>query len=200
MGYEESWMKVKLPRTYAYLNSFRLQLERRPGYRKYFRPGRDPFYSIYNVAAHTLAPHKVVWREQASSFTACAVTGDEQTAVPDHKLMVVACSCPDEAYFLSACLNSAVARLIVGSYVVTTSTSTHVLKHVAVPKYEPDVTVHACLAKLGGAAYRLAAGGAHGEELARVEAEIDRQVAAMWCIGDEGLAALQEALTPGDPE
>ncbi len=61
-GIPEPIMKMKHPKTYGYLKRFegdrdrpkRGSLRGRSGYRKYFHPS-DPFYSIYNVGAYTMA-------------------------------------------------------------------------------------------------------------------------------------------------
>jgi len=37
------------PDTFSYFKHFEDQLRARSGYKKFFRPGIDPFYSVYNV-------------------------------------------------------------------------------------------------------------------------------------------------------
>jgi hypothetical protein len=120
-------MKRKYSKTLAYFKRFEKQLRRRSGYKLYFNPA-DPFYAIYNVGPYTLAKWKAVWREQSSEFQA-AVVGCEKgkPALPDHKLMTVPCDSSNEAHYLAALLGSSPCKLAVTSYVISTSTSTHVL-------------------------------------------------------------------------
>jgi len=194
-GYDESGFKVDYPHTYAYLKQFEDVLRQRSGYRKYFDPAKDPFYSMYDVAEYTFAPYKVVWREQASELTASAVVASDRPFIPDHKLMLVHCSTADEASYLAACLNSATSRLVVGSYVVEIGMSTHVLEHVAIPAFDAANSLHRALASLSQRAHRLAALGKEGEvELRRVEQEIDRLAAQLWGITQEELEEIRQAL------
>jgi hypothetical protein len=194
-GYDESGVKVDYPHTYAYLKQFENVLRERSGYRKYFDPAKDAFYSMYDVAEYTFAPHKVVWREQASELTASAVVAIDRPVVPDHKLMLVPCSAADEACYLAACLNSAPCRLAVGSFVVAIGMSTHVLEHVAIPKFDPSNHLHESLASLSQRAHQLAALGKDGEtELCQVEEEIDRAAARLWGITEEELEEIVRAL------
>ncbi len=200
-GYDETWMKVQLPHTYAYLKQFEeeLRTERRSSsLQELIRKGA--FYSMYAVADYTFSANKVVWREQASDFTASAAIGEDRPWIPDHKLMLVPCATPEEAYYLAACLNSSAVRLAVGSYVVSTSTSTHVLGNIAVPKYDPDKTMHQRLARLGKQAHEAAERGyANGSEISKVEANIDQTVAALFGITREELAAIRVVLSGRSP-
>lgn len=197
-GYDEDWLKGTHGHTYFdYLKEFEQVLRRRSGYERYFDPQKDPFYSMYDVAEYTFAPFKTVWREQASELTASAVIADPQSCIPDHKLMLVPCSSAPEAFYLAACLNSAPARLVVGSYVVAIGMSTHVLEHVAIPKFAPAKTLHDRLSTLSRQAHELATRGkGHEAELRRVETEIDRLAAQLWGITKKDLAEIQQALAP----
>lgn len=194
-GYDESWLKVNHPHTYAYLKQFEDVLRQRSGYRKYFDPAKDQFYSMYDVAEYTFAPYKVVWREQASELTAAFVIREHKPPIPDHKLMLVRCSSADEAAYLIACLNSATCRLLVQAYVVAIGISTHVLQHVAIPKFDPSNPLHQFLASLSQQAYHLADRGTESEaELRQVEEEINRHAARLWGITDGEMEEIQHAL------
>ena len=135
-GIPEAVMRLRWPKTYAYLKQFegdpkkpeRGTLRGRSGYRQYFKP-TDPFYSMYNVGPYTMAQWKVVWREQSSMFQAAfAGLKSRRAMLPDHKLMMVPCASQQEADFLVGMLNSGPSLLTIRSYVISTSTSTHVLR------------------------------------------------------------------------
>lgn len=121
-GIAEAEMKRKYPKTFEYLKHFEKQLSARRD-RKYYPEG-SPFYTMRNMAAYSLAPWKVVWREQSSEFQA-AVVGDfgKKTVLPDHKLMSVPCRSSEEAHYLAALLGSSPSKLVVISYVVSTATA-----------------------------------------------------------------------------
>ena len=139
----EARLRQAYPLTWAYFDRFRDGLVDRAHYRQHFAAAGDPPWSLYNVGDYTFAPHRVAWREQAASLQA-AVIADAGT-VADAKLTLVPCDSDDEARFLAAVLNSAPARAFVESYAVRTQISTHVLRYLAVPKFDPRNPIHAAL-------------------------------------------------------
>ena len=80
-GIDETIMRSKYPRTFAYLERFREVLASRAAYRRYQQSG--PFYAMYNVGPYTVAPIKVVWRRMDRQINATVVeprgTGDTPT-------------------------------------------------------------------------------------------------------------------------
>jgi hypothetical protein len=197
VGCDEKRLKTKLPETYSYLKQFEALLSQRSLYKKYFDPQKDPFYSMYNVGAFTFAPFKVVWREQASAFTVAVASAYEDKAiVPDHKLMLVPFNDASEAHYLCGALSSALAQFVVKSYVLETSTSTHVLEHIAVPMFDPTDTVHGELSRLSAKAHELTVWGDEKskKELAEVEEEINSVAADLWDITPEELNEIKRSL------
>ena len=150
-GIATARLQEGLPLTWAYLQRFQSALRDRSGYRRYFirkdRGGGEhetgPFYSLFNVGPYTLAPWKVVWREQARRFTVAAL-GPEggRPVIPDHKLMMVPCSTAQEANYLAAVLGSAPAALAVWAYTMEIQQSVHVLENLRVPIFDPDNPLH----------------------------------------------------------
>ncbi|WP_258358482.1 N-6 DNA methylase [Moorella sulfitireducens] len=186
-------MASKYPRTHAYLARFETILRNRATFRRYFG-ANDPYWSMFNISPFTFAPWKVVWREQASEFTA-AVIGPVagRPVIPDHKLMMVETHSNDEAYYLCAMLNSSPTLLTVTSYAVEIQMDTHILRHIKIPRYSPRNDLHRNLAKLSCAAHQAAAAGSEAE-VRRLEAEIDRAAARIWQLSDEELAEIQRCL------
>ena len=200
-GIPEAEMKRHWPKTYAYLKQFEGNVEKpesgtlrgRRGYFKYFKPS-DPFYSMYNVGPYTMAEWKVVWREQSSLFQAAFVELNTQRVIlPDHKLMLVPCTSRPEADFLLGMLNSSPSLLVIRSYVLSTSTSTHVLRNVAVPRFKESDGDHTRLAKLSRRCHDMAERKDEGV-LTEVEAGIDEMAAQIWGITDAELKAIQQTL------
>ena len=130
---------------------------------------KGAFYSMYAVGPYTIAPWKVVWREQASRMTAAvcgAIAG--RPVIPDHKLMMVPVESDSEGHYLCAILNSPAVVGLVTAYTTSTSISTHVLDHVRVPKFDPADPLHAELAAFGASATKKgSADDAKLEQLAR---------------------------------
>ena len=199
-GIPETEMKRRWPKTYAYLKQFegdpkkpeRGTLRGRSGYRRYFKE-TDPFYSMYNVGPYTMVRWKVVWREQSSMFQAAfAGSRSRRVILPDHKLMMVPCASRQEADFLLGMLNSRPSLLAISSYVIATSTSTHVLSNVAVPRFKKAASNHTLLAELS----RQCHVAANNEgQLAALEADIDEAAAKIWGITKTELKAIQKALS-----
>ena len=199
VGFDESQLKVKYPHTHAYLKEFEDVLRQRADYRKYFNPQKDPFYSMYNVGSYTFAPYKVVWRYIAGDFISAVPVGEVRTAIPDSKLVLVPCTSMSEAHYVCATLNSLPARLTVRSYTVGTQISTHVLEHVAIPRFNPAKSLHRSLSARSQRAHQLAALGKEAQaELARVEEEIDRLAAELWGITQVELEEIGRALAELD--
>jgi SAM-dependent methyltransferase len=196
-GFAETEMRERWPLTHRYLRKFEHQLRQRALYRKYFEP-HDPFYSMYNVGPQAFAEFKVVWREQAARLTAavvrpCAISRTTRPAIPDHKLMLVACSSAEEAHYVCGMLNSSPAAYVVGAYVIETQTSTHVLQHVRIPRFDAKSALHRRLAELSQAAHE-AAGRNEATRVAEIEAEVDEAAAELWGITARELTVIQKAL------
>jgi SAM-dependent methyltransferase len=192
--YPEAQMKRQWRRTHEYLKLFEKELRGRSGLKRYFDPAVDPFYAMYNVGPYTVAPYKVVWREQASQMTAAVVTPvDGRPVVPDHKLMLVAAEGEPEAHFICALLNSGPATATVKSYVVETQTTTHVLQHVAIARFSARDGLHRRLSELSRRAHELTAAG-DADGVASLEAEIDQAAAELWGLTGRELAVIQESL------
>ncbi len=200
VGYDERWLKVELPNTYSYLKQFEHILRERSGYKKYFDPQSDPFYSIYNVGPYTFATSKVIWKSMGPSLEAAVVTpfadhfvGEK---VPIHKNTVLFVEASDhkEAHFLSTVLNSSIVDFIARSYSVGKSfASAHLLEYADIPKFDPQNPLHQELSALSQGAHELAAKG-EKEALKQVEEEIDRKAAELWGFTDKELAEIKRSL------
>jgi hypothetical protein len=202
-GYDESWLKVTYPHTFAYLKEFEtiLRSERRS---KVVRDlmAKGAFYSMYAVAEYTFAPYKVMWRRMIGRtdgvVTEPIVDGYLGEVVPVcHEVTTfVPFSDKVEANYFCAVLNSTLPSLISLSYSTSKSFgSPHLLEYVAIPKFDPSNALHQSLSALSEQAHRLAAQGKDGEAgLRRMEEEIDRLAAQLWSITQEELAAIRQAL------
>jgi SAM-dependent methyltransferase len=197
VGILEPDMKRDYPHTYAYLRHFEAQLRKRSGYRQYFE-STDPFWSMYNIGPYTMAKAKVVWREQSSELQAAVVGSDgDKAVIPDHKLMMVECQTSEEAHYLAAMLGSSPCKLAVRSYVLSTSTSTHLLGHIAIPSFSPEDPLHRRLSDLSHQCHAAAAADLV-TELQRLEEKVSLAAAELWGISKAELRAIQEALSPED--
>jgi SAM-dependent methyltransferase len=197
-GWGEEWMKRNAPDTYAYLRRFKgAFLERKSSsIRRLMETG--PFYSIFGVSEYTLSPFKVVWPEVGHTVSAAVVgsqemlDGQSKVIIPDHTCVLVPTTTAEEAHFIAALLNSAVAQAIVCNYVVL-HPSPHVMRHVAIPRFKPKDALHKTLATLSKQAHQLKAENGGAERIQEVEAEIDQAAVELWGIDARHLENIREA-------
>ena len=140
---------VALPNTNAYFKSFREILRKRSTYRG--RMPNAPYYAVYNVGDFTFKPWKVIWAEMSGSFAA-AVVGSAPVPhqgfrpyIPDHKVYFVALDDECEAYYLCGILNSSAVKEYIESHNISIQVG-NIFKHMRLPKYEANHTVHVELA------------------------------------------------------
>ena len=117
----------------------------------------------------------------------------EVIPLPDSKLVLIPFEYITEAHYVCALLNSAISRMIVRSYVVGTQISTHVLRHIALPKYDSRKSSHNDLAVYSRLCHDATATGDE-DTIAALESEIDKAAAQLWGITDDELKAIQDAL------
>jgi len=206
----EHVMKIKYPKAYEYFLNFKKELETRSIHRLWGKG--NPFYSVYDIGKYTFYPYKVVWKYIAGAIRgkaefSCAVLEPivdkyvgTKTVIPNEKLMLVPFDDVDEAYYLSAILNSSFIRALVASYMVETAVSTHILDNVFVPKYSPRNELRKRIAELSKRAHELTREIIeHGRkdlesELKGVELEIDRLVAKLYGIPEKSVKAVRKLL------
>ena len=192
----EAELKKRAPLLHSYFNIdvFRKRLQERAGYKKYLKPQGEPFWALYDIKNYTVAPHKIVIREQASQLTA-AVTGsvDGKVVIPDHKLSLIATDSDDEAHYLCALLNSAPAKLLILEFGISTQISVSTIGRIRVAKFDENNGKHCSLARLSKLCSAVVAKG-EGHKLAHIEGQVDATAAKLWGITDDELKVIQEAL------
>jgi methylase of polypeptide subunit release factors len=188
-GIDEEIMQVKYPKTWAYLKRFEPVLRQRAAFKRYFtRKVGDlvvetgAFYSMFNVGEYTFSPYKVLWREQATSFTAAAIGLKEKSVLPDHKLMLVPLSSQEEASFLLSVLCSSPVRLAVEAYALATSTNTHVLNIIKISKFDDKNKI---MQRLAIEATKMIQSSTYDEDL------IDELVSSLWGITADELKEIR---------
>jgi hypothetical protein len=165
----------------------------------------NPFFAVHKIGNYTFAPYKVVWKEVAGKISGkgdfiCAVIGPRheenlgnRVVICDHKLMLVSFSNEDEAHYVCAVVNSSFARLIVASYTIETSISTHILKHIMIHGFDPRNPLHIQLSNLSKNAHKLQS-MQNAIELKEIEQRIDGVVATMYGISDQEANEVRKSL------
>lgn len=194
MGWDEEKMKTDWPNTYRYVKQFENLLWQRKstGLDRLMR--KSGFYAMYAVGPYTIASYKVVWREQASVLT-CAVVSSAslndskpKVVVPDHKVFFIPLEQEEEANFIMALLGSRIAQAVAKSYMLETSTSTHLTKHISIPLFDPEDGLHTKLAEL--AAYIRGS----PESMVKMQNDLDQLAAELWGLSNRELHAIVREL------
>jgi len=207
----ETKMKTNYTHTYSFLHSFKDELLERSIYKLWGK--NDPFYAIYDIGRYTFRPYKLVWRyisgkiSGKGEFSATVINSKsdkflgEKIIIPDCKLILVPFMNQDEANYVAAILNSSISQLIVMSYTVETAISTHVLKHINVPKFDPKNKLHMKLSNSSKKAHKLSRkiyldnNEMMKIKLENLEAQIDLLVAKTFKISLKELEAIKDNLT-----
>jgi SAM-dependent methyltransferase len=193
----EAQLKASFPKTHAYFKEMEAHLLKRKMYDLSRR--KLAFYSLFETGEFLFSKYKVVWKYIATELT-CAVQEpvklkylENDTVIPDHKLVIVPCETAIEAHYLCAALNSSIARFVAGTYIVGTQISTHVVEYIKVPAFESGNKTHIQLADLSEKCHATAKKG-DADAISEFERKIDKVSARLWGITDSELKAIQEAL------
>jgi len=214
-------MKVKYPKAWSYFFTFFNELiDRRGAFLKeklkYYKTEpfekaerkTIPFYYVMNTGDYTFSPYKVVWKRiagaitgKATSFAAAVIGGvNSKPIIPNDSLIMIPFKELNEAYYVSAVLNSSIIRLAIASYTYELRQETHITRYVRIPKFDPNNTLYLKISDLSSKAHQLASkyydenDTTAYEELRKVEAEIDRLVAQVYGITDEELREIKRCL------
>jgi hypothetical protein len=196
-GIDEAVMREHYPGTFAYLSEFRERLVARVAYRRY--QSRAAFYSMYDVGPYTVAPIKVVWRRMDRRITAAVVEpGDDpwlgrRPPVPQETCSLIAAASGDEAHYLCAVLNSAVANFIACSHAVRGGKgfgTPGMLDYLRLRQFRSSDPRQRRLADLSRQAHATAAAGAATDDL---QTAIDRAAADFDGLSPAQLDAIRGA-------
>lgn len=141
------------PKTYEYLEHFRLQLNSRKGFAGWEKEIQEKeFHAILRIGDYTFSKYKVVWKYIASEFI-CAVISDvndkflgNKALIPNEKLMYISTDDEMEAFYTCGILSSTLIANCVKSYMNPTSISAHVLNKLNLPKFSHDNPDHIAIA------------------------------------------------------
>lgn len=196
----ESDLATTSPRLLEYFEGFKDILDERKGFSAWEQTFRETgFYACQRVGDYTFSDWKVVWRYISPTFTSCVLGPIEfagmpsKPAIPNEKLMLIACDSEEEAYYVGGVLAGSVVVDHVHSRMVSTQISPSIIAGVAVPKFEPSSDAHAEIARICRAGHEAAKGGIapSAESIAR----LDALVAALWEL-DAGVAEAARVRNP----
>ena len=191
-GLPEDILADEAPLTYQWLEYYKTGLlASRIQSGKFFNPETQPWYRLDNVGDYTLSSYKVIWKEQSKSFSAVAIgrysslpnaelhlfQGEDKPVVVDSKVLMLATSSMQEAYYVSGILNSSTIRDIIDAYAVGLNRGVDVLKNIAVHKFDISNPVHLKIASCSENIHTLAKVGA---DYSLKEKELDKLVQKLY--------------------
>jgi hypothetical protein len=152
---DESEMRRRWPKTYAYLSHFKRELLSRGSNTVRQLAERTAFYAMFGIGNYTMAKYKVVWKRMTNELSA-AVVSEYKTMygtkliVPLDTTSLFAFGREDEAHYVCAILNSKIARDFIKSYASAGRGfgSPSVFKHLAVSRFDKRNAIHVQLAKV----------------------------------------------------
>jgi hypothetical protein len=163
---------------------------------QFFDPKVDPFYSSYNVGKHTYAPFKVVWKEICPEIESVVVASEDETIIPDHKLLLVAFQSKAPANFYPAFSTHHQSDCLCGARHADLD-SDHIFDYVALPEYSPKDPLHAKVVELSEKCHTASDAGetrtveSLEEKLAKAVAEVLRIPAAKLQVMRDELGLLR---------
>jgi methylase of polypeptide subunit release factors len=194
----ESVMKIKFPRTYAFLSNFKDVLLKRSAY-VLLRKGH-PFYIMVDIRANSFAPFKVAWKRMGDKIEASVLGIEDDTnigkkpLIPQETVSFIPLLSEDEAHYLCAILNSVEVNLLVKSFSQLGGKSfatPSVLDQINIPKFDSTNIIHMKLSELSKKAHKFARQGVI-RELKKIEEEIDKTVAQLYGITDRELKEIKK--------
>jgi hypothetical protein len=200
----ENELKIKYPKTYEYFCGFKNQLKNRSIHKLWGK--ESPVHSVYDIGNYTFSQYKVIWKEisqakgKAKFETVAIVDYWSNIAIPDHKLMLVPTSGKEEAYYLSAILNSLLIEFIISSYAEPLQIETHITQYIRVPKFDPKNPEHLKLSTLSKKAHEVAREIYENrredlkKSLQQIEEEINETVSKLYGITEEELKEIEGCL------
>jgi hypothetical protein len=175
IGYSETLMKQKWPKTYGYLLRFREFLISQAAYKKYHEDQGNPFYSQYNISDYTFARYKVIWKQMSNDLIASVISQSEtpigyKTTVPLHTTALISTDNESEAHYLCAIINSKPVRAFIKSFSSAGRGfgTPSVMTHVGIPKFDPRNPLHQKLADASKQCHQLKKEG-RDEEISNIE-------------------------------
>jgi hypothetical protein len=186
IGYDESLMKQKWPKTYNYLTRFKEFLISQAAYKKYHQDQGNPFYSQFNISEETFKRYKVIWNQMGNELYSCLISQTKtpfgyKPIIPLHTVAFFATNNESEAHYLCAIINSKPVR----DYIKSFSSAGRgfgtpsVMKHVGIPKFDPKNPLHQRLAEISKKCHQLKAQG-NEKEIEKLEEENDKLVIQLF--------------------
>jgi len=201
IGYDEGWVKVNFPKTYAYLRGFEKELkERKSGVVRQLL-AKGPFYTMYSVGEYTYSPYKVVWNRMGGKISSCVVSKikdeylGEKLVLPENVLAFIPTDDEDEAHYICAIMNSSITDMVLRAIAGGTKsfgTPKIIEDTIRIPKFDNNNEIHRKISELSNEAHKLAR---DGKDVSSIEEETDGLVAELYGISKEEMEKVKRTIS-----
>ena len=188
-GIAESDM-AKTPKTWRWLRQNEDLLSSRAAYKRFFKEGNAPFWSMFDVGDYTFKPWKVVWPRIASRLAAAVVSAiDGKPVLAQETFSCVGLDDECEAFYVAGVVNATPFRLAVSAFSQPGSKSfgtPSILERARIPRFDPASPLHQ---RIVAEAKRLSSGAA--DERKTVHGNLDSLCGRLWGLSEEELSVLR---------
>ncbi len=139
----------KYPKTLAYFENFKTELQERKGFTTFDKHIQlANYYAIQRIGDYTFAPYKVAWRYICKDFRPAVIEYADDKFVgyknimPNEKIIFVGLNDKQEAYYLCGVLSSTIYRQTIESYMVGTQITPSIINRLNLPKFDKDNIYH----------------------------------------------------------
>jgi type I restriction-modification system DNA methylase subunit len=153
--YNMSFMKSNYPRTYGYLSRFKDILLSRGSNTVRELAEKTEFYAMYGIGSYTFSNYKVVWKRMTNDIHAAVISQFKteygyKTVIPTDTTSFFALDNEYEAHYICALINSLPVREFIRSYSSSGRGfgAPSVMKHVGIPKFDPNNKLHQKLSQV----------------------------------------------------
>lgn len=132
----EEKMKSDFKLSYDYFSQFKELLLERKGYKKFLF--KQPFYAVYDAGKYSMAKYKVGWRYLSKKMDAAIIKGNynNEIILPDLNVITIEAESMEEAFYISALLNSSVVQLIIKAYGECLRITPGIMRYIPIKKFD----------------------------------------------------------------
>ena len=181
----EKSVLAQFPKTMAYFEMFKKELQARKGFTSFDKHiHNEYYYALQRIGEYTFAPYKVAWRYISKQFTPAVIehVHDKllgyRNVIPNEKIIIVGFDDSVEAYYLCGILSSTLYRQAIESYMVSTQVAPGTINRLYIPKFSGDEEAHIQISKFCNAGHRTESEEERKELIAKIDRVVDQMLSA----------------------
>ncbi|MBQ3709806.1 MAG: N-6 DNA methylase [Bacteroidales bacterium] len=144
-----------LPKSEAYFNDFKKELEERRGFTSFDEEiHKKYYYTLQRIGDYSFAPFKVCWRYISKSFTPAVVeyANDivlgNKNIICNEKIISIGLNDQREAYYVCGLISSTLYRETIESFMVGTQITPSIINKLNIPVFEKTNPIHCDISEM----------------------------------------------------